>query len=189
MMRQEWQDARNSSLYQPANWLSMAMATALCGVPYNPGDLPYPLTGMTPNPDAPDPYVGRLWSSWVTLNAPAGAQAAKQPAFTQIEVLTFLHTLDTYGTADWTYLARATDATGAPDNTAIVFTAAFSKLIDPATVRTTFAAFNPGWQTRYSTFYRIAPDGTIGTSPVTPEMPLAIAPKRTAILTKDFPIN
>jgi hypothetical protein len=189
MMRQEWKDARNSSLFQPANWLSMSLASALCGVPYNPGDMPYPLTGNTPNTNAPAPYVNRLWSSWVTLNSAAGAQASRQPAFTPIEVMAFLHTLDQYGTPDWTYVAQATDSSGAPDNTAIVFTAAFSKQLNTNTVHTTFVAFNPGWQTRHASFYRLATNGTIGTSAVAPEMPLMIGPKRMMLLTKDFTVN
>jgi hypothetical protein len=189
MMRDEWKQARDSSLYQPANWLSMAMACAVSGVPYNPGDTPYGLTGNSLSNNAPQPYVNRLWSSWVTLNAAAGAQAARQPAFSAIEVLNFLHVLDTYGTPDWTYVAKATTAAGADDNSGIVFTAAFSKPVTTNSVRTTFVAFNPGWQTRHASFYRITQFGTIGTTPVAPEMPLTIAPKRMAVLTKDLPIN
>ena len=104
-------------------------------------------------------------------------------------MLNFLHVLDIYGSPDWTYVAKATTAAGADDNSAIVFTAAFSKPVTTNTVRTTFVAFNPGWQTRHASFYRIAPFGTIGTTPVAPEMPLTIAPKRMAVLTKDLPIN
>ncbi len=189
MMRDEWKQARNSSLYQAANWLSMAMAAAVSGVPYNPGDTPYPLTGFNPNNNAPQRYVNRLWSSWVTLSAAAGADAARQPAFTAIEVMNLLHTLDVYGTPDWTYVGKATTAGGQVANSSIIFTAAFSKVLNANTVRTTFVAFNPGWQTRYATFYRIDVSGAIHTGEAAPEMPLAVPAKRMAILTKDFPIN
>ncbi len=189
MMRQEWLDARNTSLFQAANWLSMAMASAVSGVPYNPGDIPYATNSLVLLSNAPQPYVDRIWSSWVTVNGPAGAQAAKQPTFTAIEVLDFFHVLDTYGTPDWTYIGKATTSSGTADNNSIVFTASFSKQISANTVRTTFVAFNPGWQTRYASFYRIAVTGAIGTTPVAPELPLTIGAKRMALLTKDFPIN
>ena len=164
MMRPEWTDARNSSLYQPANWLSMALASALSGVPYNPGDTPYPLTGTTPNPNAVGPYVNRLWSSWVTLNAAAGAQAALQPTFKQIDVLNFLHTLDEYGTPDWTYVGKAVDSSGS-ETSDIVFTAVFTKLINSSTAQTTFVAFNPGWTTRYAGFSRVGANNAIVSAP------------------------
>lgn len=188
-MRPEWRAARDSSLYQPADWIGLAMASAVSGVPYNPGDEPYPLTGTTLATNAPSPYVGRLWSSWVTRDRAAGAQAARLPTFKALEVLNFLHTLDAYGTPDWTYVARATDAAGAPDNQAIVFTAAFSKPIDSKTIRTTFVAMNPGWATRYAAFYRLAPNGAIPASPILPGMPLTLAPKRLQIVTHDFHVQ
>lgn len=189
MMRQEWKNARESSLYQPANWLSMAMACAVSGVPYNPGDIPFPLAGTDPVPNAPAPYVERLWSSWVTLNSAAGSQAALQPAFRPLEILTFLHTFAEYGTADWTYISRATDSSGQPDNDSIVFTATFSKVINPATVRTTFVAFNPGWTTRYASFHRLGIDGSIGSSPVLSDFPLSVGAKRLRLLSHDFPVR
>ncbi len=189
MMRPEWQHARETSLYQAGNWLSMAMACAVSGVPYNPGDLPYPTNGMVMNSNAPQPYVSRLWSSWVTINGAAGANAAKQPAFTAIEVLNFLHTLDTYGTPDWTYVGKAVNASGAEDDSSIVFTATFSKQVTTNFVRTTFVAFNPGWQTRRASFYRISTTGNIGASPVAPEMPLVVGPKKMVVLTKDVAVQ
>ena len=188
MMQQAWADARNSSLYQPANWLSMSMAAAVCGVPYNPGDTPYPMTGTTMNSNAPAPYVERLWSSWVSINGLAGQFAARQPTFTSIEVLDFLHSLQAYGTPDWTYVAKATTSSGAADNS-IVFTAAFSKQLDANTVQTTFVAFNPGWQTRYASFYRMGVTGTIPTTPVTSDMPLTIGAKKMVVVTKNFPAS
>ncbi|MCW5557256.1 MAG: hypothetical protein KIT22_05405 [Verrucomicrobiae bacterium] len=189
MMRSEWRAARDSSLYQAADWLGLALASAVSGVPYNPGDQPYPLTGTTPANDAPVSYVERLWSSWVTLDGAAGAGAARPPAFKPIDVLNFMHTLDEYGTPDWTYIARATDASGAPDNGSIVFTAAFTKQIAPNTVRTTFVAMNPGWTPRHVAFYRLSPAGAIASTPVLPDMPLTVAPKRQEVVTHDFPVQ
>jgi hypothetical protein len=189
MMRPEWRAARDSSLYQPADWLGLAMASAISGVPYNPGDEPYPLTGTALATNAPAPFVGRLWAQWVTQDGAAGSQAARLPTFKALEVLNFLHTIDLYGTPDWTYIARATDATGAPDNNAIVFTAAFSKQIDPKTVRTTFVAMNPGWSTRYASFHRLSPNGAIAGSAVSSDMPLTLLPKRLQVVTRDFLIQ
>ena len=189
MMRPEWRAARESSLYQPADWMGLAMASAVSGVPYNPGDEPYPLTGTALATNAPSPYVGRLWSSWVTTDGAAGSKAARLPTFKPLDVLNFLHTLDEYGTPDWTYIARATDSAGAPDDNAIVFTAAFTKTIDASTVRTTFVAMNPGWSTRYAAFYRLSPSGAIAGTPVLSDMPLAIPPKRLQVVTRDFPVR
>jgi len=103
--------------------------------------------------------------------------------------MTFLHTFAEYGPADWTYPARATDTTGHADNSSIVFTAAFSKLVGPKTVRTTLIGFNRGWTSRYANIYRLGTDGTLNPAPVLPSMPLAIGPKRLRLLTQDFPIN
>ncbi|MCC7373462.1 MAG: hypothetical protein IT581_02315 [Verrucomicrobiales bacterium] len=189
MMRQEWTDARDSSLFQPADWLGMALACAASGVPYNPGDQPYSLTETTLRTNAPQPYVKRLWSDWVTLNAPAGAQGAYPPMYRPVDILNTLHTFDAYGTPDWTYVAKATTTAGDVDQTSIVFTAAFSKLIDATTVRTTFVVFNPGWVTRSADFFRLAPDGTIGATPVLSDMPISVPPKRTRIVTHDFLIQ
>jgi len=189
MMRPEWRAARDSSLYQPADWLGLAMASAVSGVPYNPGDEPYPLTGGVLATNAPAPYVGRLWSRWVTRDRAAGAEAARLPTFKALEVLNFLHTIDAYGPPDWTYIARATDASGAPDNNSIVFTAAFTKPLDAKTVRTTFVAMNPGWTPRHATFHRLTPSGGIANTPVLPDMPLSVAPKRLRVFTHDFPVQ
>jgi hypothetical protein len=177
-MRQEWTDARNSALYQPAEWLSMSMTAALAGVPYQPGDQPYPMTGTTPNTPAVAPYIDRLWSSWVTTTSAPGSAAARNPSVLPTSVLTFLSSQKDYGSPDWTYVARATDAGGADDNSAIVFTAAFTKQLTPTSVQTTFVAFNPGWQTRHAVFFRLNPDGSRGTTPVSGPSPLTIAPKR-----------
>lgn len=189
MMRPEWRAARDSSLYQPADWLGLALASAVSGVPYNPGDQPYPLTGTTPATNAPQPYVERLWSSWVTREGSAGASVARPPAFKPLEVLTFMHTLDAYGTPDWTYVARNTDASGAPDGQSIVFTAAFTRAVDATKVRTTFVAMNPGWSTRHVAFYRLSVDGTIPGTPVLPSMPISVAPKRLFVLTQEFAVQ
>jgi hypothetical protein len=177
-MRQEWTDARNSALFQPAEWLSMSMTAAMAGVPYNPGDQPYPMTGTTPNTPAVQPYIDRLWSSWVTTTAAPGEFAARNPSILSTTVLTFLSSFKDYGEPDWTYVARATDSGGVDDNSSIVLTAAFTKRLTATSVETTFVAFNPGWQTRYAVFYRLNPDGTRGTSPVSGSSPLTIAPKR-----------
>jgi hypothetical protein len=189
MMRQEWTDARNSSLFQPADWLGMALACAASGVPYNPGDQPYTLTDTTPRTNAPQPYVKRLWSDWVTLNDPAGAQGAFPPMYRPLDILNTLHTFDEYGSPDWTYLAKATTTAGDVDPSSIVFTAAFSKVINPTTVRTTFVVFNPGWVTRSADFFRLNPDGSMGTTPVLPNMPISVPPKRTRLVTHDFQIQ
>jgi hypothetical protein len=173
MMRPEWTEARNSALYQPANWLSMAMASALSGVPYNPGDVPYGMTGNTLLPTAPAPYVNRLWSSWVTLNAAAGQDAALQPAFKPLDVMAFLHSFDTYGYPDWTYIAESPD---------VVFTAAFSKQISSTQVVTTFVAFNPGWTTRSTTFYRLGQGNAVGPSVAS----VTIPPKKLVMQQQTF---
>lgn len=177
-MRQEWTDARNSALYQPAEWLSMSMTAALSGVPYQPGDQPFPMTGTTPNTPLLNPYIDRLWSSWVTTTAAPGEFAARNPSILSTTVLTFLSSFKDYGAPDWTYLARATDAGGADANSSIVLTAAFTKRLTATSVETTFVAFNPGWETRHAVFYRLNPDGSRGTTPVTGATPLTIAPKR-----------
>ncbi len=177
-MRQEWTDARNSALFQPAEWLSMSMTAAMAGVPYNPGDQPFPMTGTTPNTPAVQPYIDRLWSSWVTTTAAPGEFAARNPSILSTSVLTFLSSFKDYGDLDWTYVARAKDAGGADANSSIVLTATFTKRLSPTSVETTFVAFNPGWETRYTSFYRLNPDGSRGASPVTGPTPLAIAPKR-----------
>ncbi len=188
MMRQEWTAARNSALFQPANWLAMATTAALAGVPYNPGDTPYPLTGTQPNNPPTLPYITRLMSSWVTLNSAAGADAAKQPAFTASSVLSFLLSLDYYGTPDWTYIAKATDSAGAPDDTAIVFSAVFSKVVG-SNVQTTLVGYNPGWTTRYAHFYRLNPDGSTDPAPVSGAQPMTVLPKKLTFQTLTIPIN
>lgn len=178
MMRGEWKLARESALYQPAEWLSMSMTAALAGVPYQPGDQPYPMTGTTPNSPAVGPYIDRIWSSWVTTSTAPGANAARNPSVLATSVLTYLSSLRDHGTPDWTYVARATDSSGADDNSSIVLTAAFTKRLGPTSIETTFVAFNPGWETRHAAFYRLNPDGTRGTQPASGSGPLTVPPKR-----------
>ena len=162
MMREEWTAARDSALFQPANWLAMAMTSALSGVPYNPGDVPYPLTGMTPNPEAPAPYAERLWSSWVTMDSAAGKEASMQPAFKPVTVLHFLQAFEQWGNPDWTYIGKAVTETGSEVDD-IVLMAVFTKEVpEENQVITTFVAFNPGWEDRFAQFDRLAPNGTIG---------------------------
>lgn len=190
MMRDEWTQARDSALYQPADWNAMALTSALSGVPYNPGDQPYPLTGKTPNAKTVNPYLGRLWSSWVTANQRPGANAALNPPFLATSVLTFLLALEEYGTPDWTYIGKATTAAGAEDANSVVFMAVFSKLVTVSgkpQVQTTFVAFNPGWTTRYARFYRLNLDGTIVSAAVTDA--LAVAPKKTVVKTINFDVK
>lgn len=189
MMRQEWHDARESSLYQAANWLSMSMTSAVSGVPYNPGDMPYAMDDQPGTEPALLPYADRIWSSWLSLDKAAGQSVAIQPAFRPISVLSFMHTLQEYGTADWTYIAEATTAGGQAADTSIVFTAAFSRMLEEDTVRTTFVAFNPGWQTRHASFYRLNADGSRSASVVDPAMPIEVPAKRMVFLQKDFPVQ
>jgi hypothetical protein len=161
MMQKSWKDARESALYQPAEWLSMSMTTAAMGVPYSPGDEPFPT-------DAPPlaPYSQRLWSSWVTANSAPGDRATRNPSVLSGTVLTFLTAFETHGTPDWTYVARASDAAGVDDNTSIVFSATFTKPGATGTVDTSFVAFNPGWITRHVAFYRLDANGNRGTTPM-----------------------
>jgi hypothetical protein len=116
LTRPEWAHARDSSLFQPGNWLGMAMASALCGVPYNPGD----------DSARVRPYIERLWSSWNVHGQEPGSQATMQPAEQPTSVLAFLHVLDEYGSPDWSIYARAVDADGGGADDTIVFTAALA---------------------------------------------------------------
>ncbi|GHB95792.1 hypothetical protein [Cerasicoccus arenae] len=190
MMQEDWAAARNSDLYQAGNWLGMALTSALSGVPYNPGDLPLNAEGteLKPVQTRPREYVERLWSSWTSLNDIAGIQAARQPAFSSTSAMHFLHATDAYGTPDWTYIGRATNAGGADDNNAILFQAVFTKLSDDgSTVETTFVAFNPGWETRYSVFDRLASDGSVGSISVSGVM--EVKPKKMVVKTMIIPVN
>src|SRR5262249_25677458 len=144
--------------------------------PYNPGD----------TPEKVDPYVGRVWSSWVSGERAPQAQAL-QPSERAISVLNFLHTLEEYGVPDWTVYARVVDSTGRDANGDIVFTAAFTRRTKDKVI-THFVAFNPGWTTRYVNFYRIAPNGALDTtSPLNEGGPLAVAPKKMAMVMKEYP--
>lgn len=189
MMRQEWNDARNSALYEPGDWLGMAMASAMSGVLYNPGDIPFKMDG-TPMPNAVKTYPERLWSNWVTGNQAPGAYFSPTPPFLQTSILSFFFSVERYGSPDWTYIARSTDKSGKDDNKAIVFTASFSKPgKTPNTIDTTFVAFNPGWTTRYANFQRLKSDGSIDPKPVQGSNPMAIAPKKMVSVTKTFTIT
>jgi hypothetical protein len=189
MMQQDWQDARNSALYQPADWLGMAMTSALAGVPYNPGDIPYPMTGTAPSAKKVDKYLNRLWSSWVTPYAAPGSNASRTPPFLAHSVMTFLLALDDYGVPDWTYIGVATSSDGTENNTSVVFTAAFT--IEPkpgdTSVTTTFVAFNPGWETRYAKFQRLDATGNVNAANVSST--LTIKPKETVVKTVSFSIG
>ncbi len=176
MMRQEWVDARNSSLYQPGNWLGMAMTSALCGVLYNPGD----------DPAKAQPYSDRLWTSWNVVGKEPGSQATMQPAEQPTTVLNHMHVMEEYGAPDWTVYAKVTDKTGTAENT-VVFTAAFFK-VDPqdaTVVISTFAAFNPGWEMRYVDFYRLSTDGQLANSKrltINGDQPIAVPPKKMVVI-------
>lgn len=166
MMRDEWRKARDSALYQAADWNAMALTAAFSGVPYNPGDVPYDMDSTTPKQPVVETYVNRLWSSWVTADARPGARAALNPPFLATSVLSFLLAIDEYGTPDWTYLATATTNKGQDDNNSVVFTASFSKIVRNETTKqdevvATFVAFNPGWTQRYAKFQRLNPDGSV----------------------------
>lgn len=188
-MRAEWKAARDSALYQPADWLGMAMTSALCGVPYNPGDTPFPMTGPAGTP-AVKTYAERLWSSWVVPNAAPGSAAALTPSARPTSILSFLLAFEDYGYPDWTYIAKATTLAGGEDNSATVFTATFTKASGPNSVDTTFVAFNPGWTTRYATFHRLDPNGSISAgSPASGAAPIAIPPKKLVRITKAFPVQ
>jgi hypothetical protein len=188
MMREEWRAARDSALYQPGNWLGMAMTSALSGVPYNPGDEPLNEAGTALDPNGPDPYVKRLWASWASLDGVAGREAPRQPAFTATSTLHFMHALDAYGTPDWSYLGRATDSGGSDDDGSILMLASFSKLSEDGTqVETTFVAFNPGWEDRYAAFDRLGTDGAVASANVSGVM--TVPPKKMITLTQTFPVN
>ncbi len=187
-IREEWRAARDSALFQPGNWLGIAMSAALSGVPYNPGDEPLNESGTALSPDGPAEYVDRLWASWTSLDGVAGREAARQPAFSSTSVLHFLHALDIYGTPDWTYIGRATDSGGSDHDSSILFLAAFSKLAeDGNSVDTTFVAFNPGWETRYGSFDRLASDGSVAFGGVSGV--LTVPPKKMVMTTINFPVN
>ena len=188
MMRPEWRAARDSALYQPGNWLGMAMTSALSGVPYNPGDEPLNETGTALDPDGPAPYVDRLWASWDSLDGAAGREASRQPAFSATSVLHFLHALDAYGTPDWTYLGRAITSGGDDDDSSILLLATFSKLSeDGNSVVTTFIAFNPGWEERYAAFDRLGPDGNVATPSISGM--LTVPPKKMVTKTQTFTVE
>jgi hypothetical protein len=191
-MRKEWAQIRDGGtrFYSAPDWLSMAMISALCGVPYNPGDMPYPETGVSPTPSL-SPYVDRLWSQWVTRTAPLGSSVSLKSFVNQTSCMSFLLSLDEYGTPDWTYIARVTDEKGVEKDDTIVFSAAFSKVVGGDVV-TTFVLFNPGWETRYANFYRLKPDGTPDTTPVllatAPAAAVSVDRKRMVKITKTFPM-
>jgi Glycosyl hydrolase family 81 C-terminal domain len=178
MIRPEWREARDSSLFQPGNWLGMAMTSALCDTPYNPGD----------DPKTVRPYVERLWSSWVAYGQPAGDQATMQPADQPTSVLSLLHTLDFYGPPDWTIYAKVVDRDGKDSDGEILFTAAFARQNheDPAKVDKSLVVFNPGWETRFVNFYSIATDGTLGLKPLNEKGPIEARPKKMTVVVKQF---
>jgi Glycosyl hydrolase family 81 C-terminal domain len=172
MARPEWKQARESALFQPGNWLGMAMSSALCGFPYNPGD----------DPEKVRPYVERLWASWIVDGSAPGSQATMQPAEAPTSVLNFLHTLDVYGPPDWSIYAKAVDASGKEADDQIVFTAAFSKTNadSKGEVTTTFVAFNPTWKTCYVYFFRIGADGALSDAPIH-QNPIRVDPKKMTV--------
>src|SRR5208337_804717 len=157
----------------------LAMTSALCGVPYNPGD----------NQENVDQYVERLWSSWIVNGTAPGSQATMQPADQATSVLNFLHTLDVYGPPDWSIYAKAVNAKGEEVDD-IVFTAAFSKIDeDTKEVITTFVAFNPTWKPCYVHFVRIRSDGTLSDVPIHLRCdekgrttPIQVEPKKMTVL-------
>ncbi|WP_269543082.1 hypothetical protein [Cerasicoccus fimbriatus] len=187
MMQEDWREARDSSLFQGGNWLGMALTAALSGVPYNPGDEPVDASGTALKPGF-KPYVDRLWASWASIDGRAGSEAQLQPAFSSTSVLHFLHTFDAYGSPDWTYWSRATDASGNSSDDSIMMMAAFSKLSEDGTsVETTFVAFNPGWETRYCAFDRLGGDGSVANANVSGVM--TVEPKKMEMVTMTFPVN
>jgi Glycosyl hydrolase family 81 C-terminal domain len=198
MMREEWTAARNSSLYQAADWNAMGLTSALSGVPYNPGDQPYPLTGGNIDTPAGQTLLEQTWSSWVTRDQRPGAKVSLNPPFLTTTVLDFLLSLDNHGVPDWTYLGKVMQADGTTaDNTGIVFTAVFTKRPKGGDTAVTgsFVAFNPGWTTRHVTFNRLNSDGTtgaqvtqIGNVPGKPGL-IAIPPKRMVTLPYSFNIQ
>jgi hypothetical protein len=172
MARPEWKEARESALFERGNWLGMAMSSALCGFPYNPGD----------DPKKVRPYVERLWASWIVDGSAPGSQATMQPTETSTSVLNFLHTLDVYGPPDWSIYAKAVDASGKEVDNQILFTAAFSKASADAkwAVTTTFVAFNPTWKTCYVQFFRIGADGGLSDTPIH-QKPIQVDPKKMTV--------
>lgn len=189
MMRKEWNEARNSALYQSADWNAMAMTSALAGVPYNPGDMPYPVPGTPTNPLKVNKYLPRLWSSWVTANNAPGYKASLNPPFLANSVLTFLLALEEYGSPDWTYVGVATSSGGTEDPNSVVFMAAFTKepQAGDTSVQTTFVAFNPGWNTRYAKFQRLDATGIPAAANVSGV--LTVGPKKMVVKTVAIPIG
>lgn len=187
-MRSEWADVRgNTALYTAADWYSMAMTAALCGVPYNPGDTPYPMTGTAPNTPVLPHYVDRLWSEWVTMSSAPGQNVSTKPFTIPLSVLTFLLSLDKYGTPDWSYMAVITDVNGTEKDDTILYSATFSKVVG-GNVETTFVLFNPGWNTRYAKFYRLGPTGA-RTVVASGDDPITVPAKRMIMVSKTFPIE
>jgi len=191
MMRPEWLEQK--PFFSDADWYVLSMLSALCGVPYNPGDVPYTATGERTKVQ---PLAQRLVSSWITPNASLAAPLTVKTVYDKNSILTFLLSLDKYGTPDWTYIARATDSKGKDDNSSIIFTAAFSKQTDAKSVTTTFVAFNPGWTTRYAVFQRLNLDGTINTAGIMKDpktgkaiTALPVPPKKMVTLTMTFPVK
>jgi hypothetical protein len=175
-----WGKIPDSELYSPSDWLSMAMTSAMCGMPYNPGDQ-----------GNPDTYVNRIWSSWVTNDQSAGANITTKPMETPLTVLNFLHTLDVYGTPDWTIYAKVVDKDGNDADQEILYSACFSKQ-EGNQVVTRFVAFNPNWESRYVNFYRILDnDGhaSLGSTPLNDTGPIEVKPKKMAVVKKSFDIR
>ncbi len=189
LMRQEWTDMLGTGLFNAPDWIALAMSAAVCGVPYFPGDQPFKMTDPVGTKPRGSTYIQRLLAQWVTLNNGLGASQVLNSAFNHLSTITFLLALDQYGTPDWTYIAKATDENGTEDDASILFTATFSKVITDNgvdKVKTTFFAFNPGWNTRYVKFYRLSADGTPATQPSSGDNPVILPPKRLTAIPADL---
>ncbi len=119
------------------------------------------LTGTAPTPYD---FMLDLFTKWGPC-PPWGSLGASfaDPCQSINEVLHFMHTLDYFGTPDWTVYA-----TGATDSDALLFTAAFKK-----GGTTTGFAFNPTLSDIEVQFYKISDMSTIGSS-------FTVKPKRWA---------
>jgi len=177
---EEWAAASDSGLYQPAIWNALSMTSALSGVPQLPGDS-----------DTSAEFADRAWSSWYANNRISGDNVTTFPNEKAINIMSYLHTMQEYGTPDWTIYARVINGSG-DDSGEVVFTAAFSKPhpSQPNAILTTLVAFNPGWTPASVNFLPILADGngTLGNSPINGS-PIEVKPKRMVLEQVTRPIQ
>lgn len=177
---EEWAAAADSGLFQPAIWNALSMTSALSGVPQLPGD----------SPDSAE-FADRAWSSWYANNRISGDNVTTFPNEKAINIMSYLHTMQEYGTPDWTIYARVVNGSGG-DSDEVVFTAAFSRPhpTQENAIQTTLVAFNPGWSPASVNFLPILADGdgTLGDAPINAS-PIEVKPKRMVLEQVTRPIQ